>query len=517
MSTEPTRLHDLVRTSQAVAETSARLEKVGHLAAFLGRLEPGEVDTAVAFLCGELRQGRIGIGPAALRDAFPENAADAPTLTLAEVDQAFERIAAVKGAGSVNRRLRLLAELLTRTTRNEQELLARLVLGELRQGALEGVMVDAVAAASTVRAASVRRALMFAGDLRAVAGAFLVSGEAALSDFSLELFSPIRPMLAQTAEGVGDALGRLESAAFEFKLDGARIQVHKGGGDVRVFTRRLNDVTAAVPEIVEVVRELPARELILDGEVLALRADGKPHPFQITMRRFGRKLDIERMRRELPLAPFFFDCLYVDGETLIDRPAGERFGALAGVLPEGLLVPRTVTGEQTAAEAFLEEALRLGHEGVMVKSLESVYEAGMRGASWFKIKPVRTLDLVVLAAEWGHGRRRGWLSNLHLGARDPKTGGFVMLGKTFKGMTDQTLAWQTQRLRELEVSRDQYTVYVRPEPVAEIAFSDLQASPHYPGGLALRFARLKRYRLDKRPEDADTIDTVRAIHQSVTG
>jgi DNA ligase-1 len=318
-------------------------------------------------------------------------------------------------------------------------------------------------------------------------------------------------MLSQTADSVEEALERLGTAAFEWKVDGARVQVHKAGDDIRVYTRNLNDFTASVPEVVEAVRATPARELILDGEAVALAAGGAPLPFQVTMRRFGRKLDVERMRAELPLAVVFFDCLYRDGTSLVDRPASERFDALGAALPSSIVVPRLITADVAAAEAFYADALARGHEGVMAKALDSAYEAGSRGASWLKIKRAHTLDLVVLAAEWGNGRRRGWLSNLHLGARDP-AGGWVMLGKTFKGMTDALLDWQTRELLAREVRRDSYTVYVRPELVVEIAFNDLQASPQYPGGLALRFARVKGYRPDKRAEEADTIETVRGLH-----
>jgi DNA ligase-1 len=511
------KLHELVETSRAVAETSARREKIDRLASFLRGAEPAEIDTVVAWLCGELRQGRIGIGPAAFRDGLPASPAETPMLSVRDADQAFERIAAVSGKGSASQRRELLRELLAGATRPEQEFLVSLVFGELRQGALEGIMVGAVARAGGVPAVDVRRANMLAGDVRAVASAALHRGEAGLAEFSLTLFRPVKPMLARTAEDVADALGRIPDPALEFKLDGARVQVHKSGQEVQVFTRRLNDVTAAVPEIVEAVRALPAESVILDGEALALRADGKPQPFQVTMRRFGRKLDVERMREDLPLAPFFFDCLYLDGEAVIDRRGVERFALLSGCLPEGIVIPRITTADQAEAEAFLEDALRRGHEGIMAKALEATYAAGARGASWFKIKRSHTLDLVVLAAEWGHGRRRGWLSNLHLGARDPAAGGFVMLGKTFKGMTDDTLEWQTHKLQEIEVSRDRHTVYVLPELVVEVAFSDVQESPQYPGGLALRFARIKRYRPDKRPEQADTIDMVRAIHEASTG
>jgi DNA ligase-1 len=324
-------------------------------------------------------------------------------------------------------------------------------------------------------------------------------------------------MLAQPAEDVADALGTLGRAAFEYKLDGARIQVHKAGGEVRVFSRRLNEVTGAVPEIVEAVQGLPVREAILDGEAIALRSDGWPQPFQISMRRFGRKLDVAAMRQSLPLRSFYFDVLALDGTPIIDQPSGERFAVLRDALPEHLRIPRTVTDRSDKAEAFVRRALAAGHEGVMAKALHAPYEAGARGKSWLKVKTATTLDFVVLAAEWGSGRRQGWLSNLHLGARDPASGGFVMLGKTFKGLTDQMLAWQTEQFLAREIARDRYTVYVRPEIVVEIAFNDLQASPHYPGGLALRFARVKAYRPDKRADEADTIDTVRAIYQRQAG
>lgn len=373
-------------------------------------------------------------------------------------------------------------------------------------------MVEAIARAAGIPASDVRRALMLAGDLAVVAHAALAEGATGLKQFTLSPLQPLQPMLAQTAEDISDALRQLGEAAFEYKMDGARVQIHKVGHDVSVFTRTLNDVTAAVPEIVEAVQCLPARALVLDGEVLAFRPDGLPHPFQITMRRFGRKLDVAQIRNILPLTPFFFDCLHVDGEDLFDRKAKERFAALQMVVPAGLLTPRLVTQAAAEAETFQQEALRRGHEGVMAKALDAPYEAGRRGGAWLKIKRAHTLDLVVLAAEWGHGRRRGWLSNVHLGARDPANGGYVMLGKTFKGMTDAMLEWQTQRLKELELAHDAYTVYVRPELVVEVAFNDIQASPHYPGGLALRFARVKHYRPDKKPEQADTIETVRAMY-----
>lgn len=509
-------LDEIVRTSLALRETRSRRRKVALLADCLRRLSPDEIRVGVAYLCGALPQGRIGLGWAALREARPVEAADAARLGVREADAAFSRIAAASGAGSGRARARELAALLGRATGAEQEFLGRLVLGELRQGASEGLVVESLADAAGVPAADVRRARMLAGDLGAVAEAALLRGRAGLSSFALELFRPLLPMLAQPAQDLAAALGRLGEAAFEWKLDGARIQVHKLGGDVRVFSRRLHDVTAAVPEVVEVVRSLPPRVLILDGEAIALRSDGKPLPFQTTMRRFGRRLDVAGMRDELPLSCLFFDCLHLDGKDLLERPAVERAALLAEALPPPLRVPRLVSDDAVRAERFFDEALARGHEGLMAKSLAAPYEAGGRGQSWLKLKPAHTLDLVVLAAEWGSGRRRGWLSNLHLGARDPARGGFVMLGKTFKGLTDEVLAWQTARLLELEVGRDDYTVHVRPELVVEIAFSDVQASPHYPAGLALRFARVKGYRPDKRPEQADAIDAVRAIHARAT-
>lgn len=506
-----TRFADLVEASTRAAQTASRLGKRDAIAACLRAAAPDEVEIAVAFLSGETRQGRLGIGYATLSALRGGAAAAAPALALREVDDALARIAAAKGKGSAAERGALLSALFARATRAEQDFLVRLLVGELRQGALEGVMIEAIAAAAGVAVAAVRRAAMFAGDLGAVARAALTEGAAGLARFAIELQRPVQPMLAQPAEDIADALARLGTAALEWKLDGARVQVHKAGDDVRVFTRNLNEVTAAVPEIVEAMRAAPARELILDGEAIALAAGGAPQPFQVTMRRFGRKLDVDALRAELPLAAFFFDVLRRDGDSLVERPARERFAALTDALPSALVVPRLVTSDASAAQAFYAEALARGHEGVMAKALDAPYEAGSRGAAWLKVKRAHTLDLVVLAAEWGHGRRRGWLSNLHLGARDP-AGGFVMLGKTFKGLTDELLEWQTRELLAREIGRDDYTVHVRPELVVEIAFNDLQASPQYPGGLALRFARVKRYRPDKRADEADTIDTVRAIY-----
>ncbi len=507
------RLAELARTSAAVARAPARNAKIGLLGDAIRALAPEERAIAVAWLAGDLPQGRIGLGWATLRPALEGTApAREETLSVVDADAAFSRIAAARGPGSSEERARLLGALLGRSTEEERDLLVRLVAGELRQGALEGVLAEAVARAAGVAPEAVRRAAMMAGALPPVAEAALADGAAGLSRFRLRLLEPVSPMLAATAADVEEALGDLGEAALEWKLDGARVQVHKDGGDVKVFSRALRDVTPAGPEGVEAVRALPVRSLVLDGEAIALRPGGAPEPFQTTMRRFGRRLDVDALRRELPLSVLFFDALLADGEDLVARPARERHDALAAAVPEPLRVPRVVTADAAAAEAFLADALRRGHEGLMAKSLDAPYEAGRRGSAWLKVKRAHTLDLVVLAAEWGHGRRRGWLSNLHLGARDPDHGGFAMLGKTFKGMTDEMLAWQTERLRALAIGEgDEWVVHVRPELVVEVAFDGIQGSPRYPAGLALRFARVKRYRTDKRAGEADTIETVRKI------
>ena len=516
-----TLLARLVETSERVAANPSRLNKVRELAACLAALSPREIEIAVRYLSGELPQGRIGVGQSLIREAVSAAASTpqalTPQLTIAEVDQALEALAALRGTGSATRRSEALRDLFVRATAAEQEFLVRLLAGELRQGALAGVMIDAVAAAAQLPVANVRRAAMYAPNLAEVARAALTGGAAALERFQLELFSPIAPMLAQTATDVGEALQELGGeAAFEWKLDGARIQAHKSGDEVRLYTRTLNEVTRALPEIVESVRGFTARALVLDGEAIALDAAGRPHPFQITMRRFGRKLDIATAREGLPVRGFFFDCLRLEDVSLADRSTRERHEALAAAVPAEMRVPRLVTASEPEARAFYAAALAAGHEGVMAKALAAPYEAGNRGASWLKVKRVHTLDLVVLAAEWGHGRRTGKLSNLHLGARDPATGAYVMLGKTFKGLTDALLEWQTRELLARETHRDHWTVYVRPELVVEIAFSDLQASRRYAGGLALRLARVKRYRDDKPAEQADTIDTVRRVYAAQT-
>ncbi len=504
---------ELADTSRLVAAAAGRLEKVELLAGCLTRMEPAEVPVGVAFLTGELPQGRIGVGYATLQKILrqTEPAREARFLLL-EVSARLDEIAGVSGPGSAARKTEICGRLFAGATSQEQSFLARLIVGELRQGALEGVMVPAAARAAKVPQKEIRRALLLAGDLPEVVRAALSEGRSALANFSVQLFRPLKPMLARTAEDVAQALERLQSGAFEFKLDGARIQVHKRGKEVKIFTRQLKEVSRAIPEIVEAASRLSASELILDGEAAALREDGSsPQPFQITMRRFGSRRNVESLRKRLPITARFFDCLYLDGRSLIDQPGSERNLALAEQVPDSLLIPRLETDSPETAGNFLSAALESGYEGVVAKSLEAPYDAGRRGHAWLKIKPSHTLDLVVLAAEWGHGRRTGRLSNLHLGARDNKSGDFVMLGKTFKGMTDTMLEWQTERLQELETHRESHVVHVRPELVAEVAFDEVQASPHYPGGLALRFARIKRYRTDKKPEEADTIETVRQL------
>lgn len=501
-------LASVVETSRRVAATSKRLEKIELLSNLLNEARGDEIEVLVSFLSGETRQGRKGVGWATVRGADVLPAATS-TLDLIAVDNALTALAAVKGAGSEQRRREQLQALLGHATADEQRYLRELLLGGLRQGALEGIVLEALARASGVPLDRIRRAVMLAGDIPRVARSLLEAGEAALEEYSIRLFQPVHPMLAQPAPDVETAFAESDGElALEYKLDGARIQVHKQGEDVRVYTRALNDVTASVPEVVNAVRAMAADSLILDGEVISFAADGRPQPFQVTMRRFGRKVEIERLQTEVPLTPVWFDLLYFDGQPLIDHLQAERFTMLRTISPPEHLVPHTTATTPDVAAEFIRASLDSGHEGIMAKRTSSPYAAGARGQSWLKIKKVHTLDLVILAAEWGNGRREGWLSNLHLGARDSANGGFAMLGKTFKGLTDEMLRWQTEELLKLEVSRDRYTVYVQPKIVVEIAYGDIQVSPRYKNGLALRFARVKRYRTDKTPEEADTLETV---------
>jgi DNA ligase-1 len=498
-------LADLVATSAAVAATRSRTAKVAALAELLRRLEPGEVEAAVGFLTGAPRQGRIGVG---WRTAFGVEVPPAaePSLQITEVDATLSELAVTSGPGSVAARQDLLGALFARATPAEAEFVRALLTGGLRQGALAGIMTDAVAKAAEVPLPLVRRAAMLSGDLGRTAGLALGDGAEALEAVRLAVLNPIQPMLAASAGDVAEALSLTGPASVEWKLDGARVQVHRHGAEVRIYTRNLNDVTGRLPGIVAWALEAPAEAFVLDGEILWLQEDATPMAFQDTMSAFGRD---DPTRGGDALLARFFDVLHVDGADLIDEPLSGRQAHLDHLVGE-LAVPRAHTDDADEAARVLDDALAQGHEGVMVKSLGSTYDAGRRGGSWRKVKPVKTLDLVVLAAEWGHGRRQGWLSNLHLGARDPD-GGFVMVGKTFKGLTDALLTWQTEQLLAREVSRDGIVVHVRPELVVEIALDGVQASTRYPGGVALRFARVKRYREDKDPVDADLIATVQAM------
>jgi ATP-dependent DNA ligase I len=525
-------LAELAGTSRVVSQTSARLAKVATLADALRAAGTAEVPVLVAYLSGELPQRQIGVGWAALRSVPPP--AETASLTLLAVDEAFSRIKAVGGKGSAAERKRLVGELFAAATAQEQFFLVRLLSGELRQGALDGVMADAVARAAGVPGAEVRRAVMLSGSLAAAAQAALEGGSAALARFGLQVGRPLKPMLAASEASLADALAKAGGgaeggaevgaevgaegggpAAVEWKLDGIRVQAHLADATVRLFTRSLDDITDRLPEVVAALAAVPVRDAVFDGELIALRADGRPYAFQDTASRAASEVDaLGAARRDaghVALSVFLFDVLHLDGADLIDLPDAERHAALAAVVPPAMLMPRLVTADPNEAAEFFRDAVARGHEGVVVKSLATPYAAGRRGAGWIKVKPRHTLDLVVLAVEWGHGRRKGWLSNLHLGARDPETGGWVMLGKTFKGLTDELLTWQTRRFQEIEDHRDDWTVYVRPEQVVEIAFDGVQRSPRYPGGVALRFARVLRYRADKTAAEADTIDMVRAL------
>ena len=499
-------LHDLALTSLDVAATRSRGAKTRLVAAALLRAEPVEVAIVTSYLSGSLPQRRTGVGWRSLR-ALPDPSAD-PTLTVLEVDAALEAISALAGPGSQGARSHELDALLGRATAAEQRYLVGLLTGEVRQGALDGLILDAVAQAAGVPSSDVRRASMLAGSTPAVAAAALVGGRDALARFTLTVGMPVRPMLASAEPDLPAALARADggrSVSVEAKLDGIRVQAHRDGDVVRVFTRSLDDVTARLPDVVAAALAVPARTAVLDGEALLLGSDGRPRPFQETSSRTASGTGAT------PLSTRFFDLLHLDGESLLDLPYAERLARLGSVVPEHLAVDRVVTADADVAAAFLADVLAAGHEGVVVKSLGAPYEAGRRGASWVKVKPVHTLDLVVLAVEWGSGRRAGTLSNIHLGARDPDAGGFVMLGKTFKGMTDAMLAWQTERFTALATRHEGHVVHVRPEQVVEIAFDGLQRSTRYPGGLALRFARVVRYRGDKSAAESDTIDAVRAL------
>ncbi|MGV3593323.1 MAG: ATP-dependent DNA ligase [Gammaproteobacteria bacterium] len=505
----------LADVSTALAATRSRTAKVQLLADCLREFAPEERIVGTAWLAGNLPGGRLGLGPSAIHALRGLPPAPDSTLDLLDTQRRLDSLKDIKGKGSAALRKSTLEELFARASDAEQDYLARLLLGELRQGALEGLLVDAIALASDLPPGDVRRATMLAGSIPPVADAALREGALGLTHFHLTLFAPLSPMLASPTDDVDSALAVLSlsgagEAVFEYKLDGARVQIHKHGDDVKIYSRTGREVGFSLPEIVQAVAALPASSLILDGEVLAFDEQGTPRAFQDSMRRFGRKLDVDDMQARIPMSLYCFDCLHADGIDMIDRPTIERHALMAQLLPPALIVPRLVTAQPESAADFLHEALALGHEGLMAKALDAPYEAGSRGASWLKIKVAHTLDLVVLAAEWGSGRRQGWLSNLHLGARNGDD--FIMLGKTFKGLTDDLLRWQTEQLLARAISDPHaYEVRVKPELVVEIAFNELQASSRYPGGLALRFARVLRYRDDKSAADADTMETVRAI------
>jgi DNA ligase-1 len=508
-------LHRLARVSQEVAATSARSRKTALLAELFRDAEAEDVPIVIPYLAGRLPQGRIGVGWKVL--GRPVDPAAEPSLTVRDVDARLSELAKVSGPGSQAERARLVGELMGAATEDEQRFLLGLLTGEVRQGALDAVAVEGLAQATGAPSADVRRAVMLAGSLQAVAEALLADGPASLDRFRLTVGRPVLPMLAHSASSVAEAVEKLGACAVEEKLDGIRVQVHRDGDTVRLYTRTLDDITDRLPEVTAAARELRGERFILDGEVISFDEDGRPRSFQETAGRVGSRTDVATAARAVPVSPVFFDALSVDGRDLLDLPFTERHAELARLVPEPMRVRRTLVAgpdDTPTAEQFLTGTLRRGHEGVVAKALDAPYSAGRRGASWLKVKPVHTLDLVVLAAEWGHGRRTGKLSNLHLAARTAD-GGLAMLGKTFKGMTDAMLTWQTERLRELAVDDDGHVVTVRPELVVEIAYDGLQRSTRYPAGVTLRFARVIRYREDKRPEDADTVETLLAAHPEV--
>ncbi|MEV2189730.1 ATP-dependent DNA ligase [Streptomyces phaeochromogenes] len=512
-------LHRLARVSQEVAATSARSRKTALLAELFRDAEADDVPIVIPYLAGRLPQGRLGIGWKILGTPVPP--AEEPTLTVREVDARLTALGKVSGTGSQAERARLVGELMGACTEPEQRFLLGLIGGEVRQGALDAVAVEGLAQATGAPSADVRRAVMLAGSLQTVAERLLADGPEALAEFRLTVGRPVQPMLAHSASSVTEAIDKLGPCAVEEKLDGIRVQVHRDGDDVRLYTRTLDDITDRLPELTSTARELKGEHFILDGEVIAFDEGGRPRSFQDIAGRVGSRVDVATAAEAVPVSPVFFDALSVDGRDLLDLPFAERHTELARLVPEPMRVRRTLVADpadaqaRAAAEQFLADTLKRGHEGVVLKGLDAPYSAGRRGASWLKVKPVHTLDLVVLAAEWGHGRRTGKLSNLHLGARNPD-GSFAMLGKTFKGLTDVMLAWQTERLQELAVEDNGWVVTVRPELVVEIAYDGLQRSTRYPAGVTLRFARVVRYREDKTPAQADTVETLLAAHPEIT-
>lgn len=507
-------LSDIVEVSKKVSETTLKKKKIFLISNFLKNCCEKEISIAASYLSGEIPQGRLGIGWNILEKAISNLTVYPKPINLIEVDRVFNEISSFSGKGSLEEKIKLIRNLFSSLNDEERRFIIGLITGELRQGALEGIVIDAIAEASNIPEPLIQQAFMFSGNIGEVARISLEKGISGLSVFKPKLFQPISPMLANTAENEEEPLKRWGKAACEYKIDGARIQLHKDREEIKVFTRHLKEVTERVPEIIELVRKFPFNQAIFEGEVFAVGKDERPLPFQITMRRFGRIQEIEKIKDELPLTSYFFDLLYIDGESLLNEPYHKRFHLLSQYIPCRYIIPRIITNEKNEIMEFFKKSLTEGNEGIMAKSIDSPYVAGHRGYYWLKIKHAETLDLVILGAEWGHGRRRGYLSNLHLGARDPESGKFIMLGKTFKGLTDEMLKWQTEKLLSIEIDRDKWTVYVQPKLVVEIAFDSLQESPRYPGGLALRFARVKRYRTDKSPEEADTIQKVWKIFES---
>jgi DNA ligase-1 len=508
------RFKALAAASEKLGSTSKRKEKIAIISEMLLHARGRETYLVAHYLAGSIPSGKIGIGWKTIQNALADLRISEKQLSLEEVQSYLEDLSRLEGSGSIRHKTSVLRELFVRLEETEGHFLARLLVGEVRQGALEALVLDALAKASSLPSNQIQQAFMFSGDTGAVAEAAMKGDKQSLESFGPRLFQPVSPMLAGSAEDEEEVLDRMGEASWEYKIDGARIQVHKQKEEVRIFTRNLKDVTERLPETVALARALPMKEAIFEGEAIALQEGGRPMPFQITMRRFGRILDVQKMQSQIPLFSYFFDLLFLDGEPLFALPYRERFNLLRSLFSPEHVIPHIVTADKTLARGFLLKSLESGHEGLMAKGLLSPYQAGRRGSHWLKLKPSLSLDLVILAAEWGHGRRRGWLSNIHLGARDPESGHFVMLGKTFKGLTDQMLQWMTSKLLSLEISRDNYTVYVKPELVVEIAYNNIQESPRYPGGLALRFARVKRFREDKSASEADTIQTVWSLFKA---
>jgi DNA ligase 1 len=521
-STTQTSFHRLTEISHNLEATRSRNEKTDILASFLKQLAADEIPHAVRLVLGRVFSENdprtIDIGWSTVRDAMQNLGQQSlfdSQLTISGVYEYFSKLAEAKGKDSRWKKETLLQRLLSQSSESDREFLLRVLSGEMRHGVVEGVMLDAISKASQIEPEQIRRANMLLGDIGELAKLALTEGAAGLRNVNLVLLRPIKPMLAEMSDDIDEVLREHGgSSAFEYKLDGARIQIHKLQNTVKIYSRRLSDVTESLPDIVELTKtQIDATSFLIEGEVVAVSRGGKPLPFQELMRRFRRVHDISALQREIPLRLYLFDVLFLEGEELIDKPYSERWRRLANLAPSSLLAPRIVTSERKDVERFMQESLKAGHEGLMAKALDSDYTPGHRGKKWFKIKPAETLDLVIVAAEWGSGRRRGWLSNYHLGARNPDTGGYEMLGKTFKGLTDNEFKQVTRRLLGLKLSENEWVVHVQPQIVVEVAFNEIQRSPHYKSGFALRFARITRFRDDKDPESSDSIQRVRDLYK----